>query len=83
VLRDTRLFIWKLPAGAKLRNSNRLHREIFLRCLNEAVDSGDTTAAANETSSLERLTLGLKTYTITVYAKKDLESTVYRRRLLN
>jgi hypothetical protein len=47
VLRDATLFIWRLPAEAKLRNSIRIRRKIFLRCLYEGVDSGDTMAAAN------------------------------------
>jgi hypothetical protein len=38
---------WQLLAGAKLRNSIRIHREILLRCLYEAEDSADTTAAEN------------------------------------
>ena len=47
VLQDASLSIWRLLAGAKLRNFIRIHREILLRCLYEAEDSGDTTAAEN------------------------------------
>jgi hypothetical protein len=47
VLKNVPLYIWRLPAGVKLRDSIRTHREIFLRCLCQAVDSRDTAAAVN------------------------------------
>jgi hypothetical protein len=46
VFKNNPLFIRRLPAGVKLRDSIRTHREISLKCLYQAMDSGDTAAAA-------------------------------------
>jgi hypothetical protein len=47
VLKNTPIFIWRLLAGVKLRNSIRTQREIVLRCLHQAEDSTDTAVTAN------------------------------------
>jgi hypothetical protein len=60
VQRDAHLFIWRLPAGAKLRNSIRIHLSPMpLRSCGFWRHDGSCK------SSLERLTLGLRTYTFT------------------
>ena len=62
-LRDAPLFIWKLPAGVRIRESIKAAREEFIKKMYVAIDRSQTTAAAATfIKKIDAWILELRTY---------------------